>query len=235
MTDVEEQVREALARHADDAPPPVQLLHAVRAQSRRRRRRQRIAVAGGLALVVAAGVASYPAIAPDRGQQAAAAKVALAPGQLPTVTFPYTPPGVRKPFVGLEAGKPVLVSGQAFLTVADRKPGWRDEPLPLTPPFTFDLVPVGFTVDNMLPSVVTFAPPAVPVSAGFAGKIAVLLDEGSADGTDVTNEGTVFHKSLGDGRTLTIQVPGTVPLAGADLERFAAGIRPTAVAEVGHG
>jgi hypothetical protein len=235
MTEVEQQLREALARHADDAPPPVQLLHAVRVQSRRRRRRQRVAVAGGLALLVVAGVASNPTAAPDRGQQVAAPSVELAPGALPNVDFPYTPPGAEKPFVGLEAGRPVLVYRSAFLTEADRTPKWWARPLALTPSFTFDLVPLGFTMDNMLPSVVTFAPPDVPVSAGFAGKIAVMLDEGSKDGVDVTNEGTVFHRSLGDGRTLTIQVPPAVPLGGADLTRFANGVHPTGQARVGHG
>lgn len=235
MTDVEQQLRDALARHAEDAPPPVQLLHVVRVQSRRRRQRHRIAVAGGLALVAAAGVTYYPTVAPDRGQQVAAATVELAPGPLSTVTFPYSPTGIEKPFVGLEAGQPILISGRTFLTVADREAGWKDGSLPLTPPFTFDLVPVGFTVDNVLPSAVTFAPPGTPAGAGFAGKIAVLLDAGSANGTEVTDEGTIFRKSVGDGRTLTIQVPRTVPLAGADLERFAAGIRTTAVAEAGQG
>jgi hypothetical protein len=129
----------------------------------------------------------------------------------------------------------IRANGLDDQTLRDYLTGLADKPMAAHAPFTFELVPAAFTVDNIMPSAVTFAPPGVPADAGFAKKIAVLLDEGSADGTEVTGEGATVRRSLGDGRTLTVQVPATVPLTGTDLARFAQGISPTGAAAVGHG
>jgi hypothetical protein len=44
-------------------------------------------------------------------------------------------------------------------------------------PFAFKLMPSGWTVDNITPTVVTFAPPGVGPDSTFVDKIAVQLDE----------------------------------------------------------
>jgi hypothetical protein len=44
-------------------------------------------------------------------------------------------------------------------------------------PFAFKLMPNGWTVDNITPAVVTFAPPGVGPDSSFVDKIAVQLDE----------------------------------------------------------
>jgi hypothetical protein len=144
------------------------------------------------------------------------AAAAIVPGQVSTVTFPFTPtktlPGLGEPVVMLVGGEPTLqygpgAGGRAMsLTVTERPPagpdamsivhtrsgrqvviqatgGLDDQTLR---DYVNGLVPDGFTVDNVMPSAVTFAPPGVRADAGFTGKIAVLLEEGSASGTDVT-------------------------------------------------
>jgi hypothetical protein len=281
MTDVEERLRDALARSADDAPAPGQLLHLVRTQSRHRRRR-RAGVAGGLLLatatVAAVALTGYTGGSTDRdGPDVADGSVQLVAGQLSDVEFPFTPPrttpaGLGEPVVMLSGGEPMLeyTGGHGMsVTLSSRKPSdpgavvlpvrpgssvviragngltiqvlrkyvarFEEKPLVQQAPFTFQLVPAGFTVDNVLPSAVTFAPPGVAAGPGFSDKVAVLLEEGSADGTQVTAEGVTLHRSLGDGRTLTVQVPASVALTGADLARFAAGIKPTGAAVVARG
>lgn len=290
MIDLEERLRATLSAHAADAPPPRQLLHRVRAESRRRRRRRRAGTAGALilasAMLAMAGYATnwtgsggqYPArdgAAPGMAHTA----VRLVPGQPPAVAFPFTPrtspPGLGEPVVMLIGGEPTLqygpgVGGRAMtVTLSQRTPtdpgavvlpvrpgrsvviratehfdlktlrtyvsGFVDKPLAMAAPFTFELVPAGFTVDNVSPAAVTFAPPGVPPDAGFSDKIAVLLNKGSADGRRVTAEGVTVYRILGDGRTLAVQVPASVALTDSDLDRFAAGIRPTAAAVAGQG
>jgi hypothetical protein len=275
VTDVEARLRDALAAHADHAPPPRQLLHLVRQESRRRRRRRHagLVAALGAAVAVAVAVTGVSVVARERGgTDMAARSAALVPGPVSYVPFPFTPPSsAGKPTVMLVGGEPTLQYGlnAMSVTVSDKTPtdqgavvlpvrpgtsvvirttkplprqtlrdyvaGFEDRPLAMPAPFTFDLVPAGFTVDNATPSAVTFAPPGVAPSAGFDGKVAVLLDEGTADGTEVTAEVVILHRSVGDGHTITVQVPASVALTGADLARFAAGIRPTGSAAVGHG
>lgn len=274
MIDVEEQLRQALARHADDAPRSGQLLDRVRMQSRRRKRRYRAGVTSVVAIAAAVAAVALVSYEPDpaASEQPAAAPVRFAPGPLSDATFPFTPTmplaGSDDPVVALTGGQPtlryktgvdvtvgkpptdnaVVVLAKNSISVAIRsvKPiptgtlqvyvdNLLPEPMPLTPPFRFDLVPVGFTVDNVEPAAVTFAPPGVPPSAGFTGKIAVMLDSGSSDETTVTDDSLIVRRSLGDGRTVTVQAPVPLRLSEAELVRFAAGVHPTDRAEVGQG
>ncbi len=114
---------------------------------------------------------------------------------------------------------------------------FEEKPLVMAAPYVFDLVPDGFTVDNLTPSAVTFTPPGKAASPDFEGKIAVLLDADytGPEGTQVTDESVVLHRRLGNGRTLTVQVPAGMPLRDADLARFADGVHLGAAAQPGKG
>ncbi|GAA2635146.1 hypothetical protein GCM10010399_79870 [Dactylosporangium fulvum] len=126
----------------------------------------------------------------------------------------------------------------------------RADPLAAPAPFTFTLMPAGYTVDNITPGVVTFCPPGVPAGHAFTDKIAVMLDAveagsppsgtavrvGSRSGSLVkTAEATTLQVRLDNGRSLVIQSGGAATLSDADLFRFAAGITPTSAAEPGRG
>lgn len=124
-------------------------------------------------------------------------------------------------------------------------------PVPVTAPapFTFALVPDGYTVDNIGPAAVTFCPPDVAPDQSFAGKITVMLgvvedrspgrgvDVGGRPGTltDPVDGFTALQVDLGDGRLLVVQSAAPVPLPEADLIRFAAGITVTPAAIPGRG
>lgn len=296
MTDIEERLRETLARNAESAPRPGHLLHQVHVQSRRRQRRYRagiVGIAGGMALVTAAAgvvVAGYGEPA-ERGRNDPAAvapsgvlsnQVRLVPASSYAATFPLTPrkrlPALGSPVVMLLGGNPTLEYAQGAggaamsVTVTREKPvdvsvsrqvkadlwvGIRatgpigdaalreyasnldSQPMAPAEPFVFTQAPAGFTVDNVMPSAVTFAPPGTPAGDVFTGKIAVLLgataEDGQTDQIQTTDEGRMLRRDLGQGRTLTVQVPASLAMTDADLIQFAGGIRPTAAAAVGHG
>ncbi|WP_238008058.1 hypothetical protein KZZ52_04950 [Dactylosporangium sp. AC04546] len=114
-------------------------------------------------------------------------------------------------------------------------------------PFTFALMPAGWTVDNIMPTSVTFCPPDVLPGQGFTDKLAVMLNT-TADpsGTAVkvgTRGGWLHHQEdsttlevpLGDGRSLVFQLMGRATLSDEDLVRLAAGTAVTPDAEVGNG
>ncbi|BCB88292.1 hypothetical protein Psuf_056050 [Phytohabitans suffuscus] len=119
--------------------------------------------------------------------------------------------------------------------------------VPVVWPFTFAAVPPGLVPDVVSRSAVSFRPVGVPPSHGFTGKLTVLLSPtaevtpggspvavgartGWLSAGEVTSTLTV---DLGDGRTLAVQ--SQTGLGEAELVAFAAGVRPTAHAVVGHG
>lgn len=122
---------------------------------------------------------------------------------------------------------------------------------PMTQPGTlvFDLVPSGFTVDNIDPSTVTFCPPGTAPGTDFVGKLVVYLEDTQAtaqDGRLVTvgdrtgrihsaDGVTVLQVNDGTGHSLVVQVPTAFGIAQPDLLRFAAGIHPTAAAAFAKG
>lgn len=124
-------------------------------------------------------------------------------------------------------------------------------PQPMTQPgpLVFDLVPSGFTVDNIDPSTVTFCPPGIAPSADFLRKLVVYLQDGQAtvqDGLLVTvgdrtgrihaGDGvTVVQLNDNTGHSVVVQVPTALGIAQPDLLRFTAGIHPTAAAAFAKG
>jgi hypothetical protein len=124
-------------------------------------------------------------------------------------------------------------------------------PVPVTAPapFTFAVVPTGYTIDNISPAAVTFCPPDVTFDQSFEGKITVMLgvagERSAGRQVDVAgHSGTLtepvdgyltLQVDLGDGRLLVVQSGVRVPLPEADLIRFAAGITVTPSATPGQG
>jgi hypothetical protein len=121
-------------------------------------------------------------------------------------------------------------------------------------PFTFKLMPEGWTVDNITPAAVTFCPPGVTPSADFVDKIAVMLEEAPgteprssdvrADEVQVggvrgwlvdTGEGQQLQVPVEGDRSLLVQVGGAARLPVDDLLAFAAGIAVTPAAQVSRG
>lgn len=72
MTDVEDLLRNSLARHAGEAPTGPRLLDGVRERSRRRQRRVRVTGLAAAAVALAAVVTTTVAIVPDRPARAPA-------------------------------------------------------------------------------------------------------------------------------------------------------------------
>jgi hypothetical protein len=110
MPELEQLLRDSLAKHIDDAPAPTGGAVAyVRARARRRAWRIRAAAAGLAAAV--AGVATV-AVAPlVREPSVALAPGALVAGPLQVPSFPYAASdslGIGAPTVTLENGQPVL-------------------------------------------------------------------------------------------------------------------------------
>jgi hypothetical protein len=136
---------------------------------------------------------------------------------------------------------------------ADRLAGFAKtlQPVPVTTPapFTFALVPDGYTVDNISPAAVTFCPPDGAFDQSFVGKITVMLgvtgEQSPGRRVDVAGRpGTLtgpadgwisLEVDLGDGRLLVVQSAVRVPLPEPDLIRFAAGITVNPAATVGQG
>nr|BFE63385.1 hypothetical protein GCM10020063_079110 [Dactylosporangium thailandense] len=121
-------------------------------------------------------------------------------------------------------------------------------------PFTFTLMPSGWTVDDISPAVVTFAPPGTDPNAGFLFKLVVQLDEEpglqpklagpSTAGVRVgerqawlttTPEVQFLQIPVDGGRSLMLQVSPAAALPQDVLLRFAAGIGVTPSAQVSHG
>jgi hypothetical protein len=121
-------------------------------------------------------------------------------------------------------------------------------------PFTFRLMPGGWTVDNITPSVVTFAPPGVGPNSSFVDKIAVQLDESPGVEQKIQGPETVAVR-VGDrqawltttqeaqflqipvegGHSLLLQIDSKAALPQELLLRFAETIRVTAGAQVSQG
>ncbi|GAB3869941.1 hypothetical protein ACFPIJ_15000 [Dactylosporangium cerinum] len=124
-------------------------------------------------------------------------------------------------------------------------------PVPVTAPapFTFTLVPAGYTIDNVNPAAVTFCPADVAFDQSFVGKITVMLgvtgerspgrqvDVAGRPGTVTSSADgwTSLEVDLGDGRLLVVQSAVRVPLPEPDLIRFAAGITVNPTATPGRG
>ncbi|WP_327006317.1 hypothetical protein OHA72_02925 [Dactylosporangium sp. NBC_01737] len=124
-------------------------------------------------------------------------------------------------------------------------------PVPVTAPapFTFALVPDGYTIDNVSPAAVTFCPADVAFDQSFVGKITVMLgvtgEQSPGRRVDVAGHpGTLtdpaggylaLQVDLGDGRLLVVQSAVRVPLPEPDLIRFAAGITVNPTATPGQG
>ena len=119
---------------------------------------------------------------------------------------------------------------------------------PVVQPFTFRHVPANLTVDNVVPSMVTFRPVDVPPGAGTEFKLTVLLDErlAATPGRTVQvgqlrgvlrreRDYTILSVQQPDQRAVTIQVPPNITVTEPDLLRFAAGIRTTPAAVAGKG
>jgi hypothetical protein len=113
--------------------------------------------------------------------------------------------------------------------------------VPVRPPFVFDSIPAGLSLDTVTPAVMSFRPPEISPSDSFLGKLVVSLspqaqapvtapqvDIGSLKG-HVTKQpdATTVHVYLGDGRVLEIQSAAEVGLTDQALLTFAAGTHPT--------
>ncbi|MFG2037426.1 hypothetical protein [Dactylosporangium sp. NPDC048998] len=121
-------------------------------------------------------------------------------------------------------------------------------------PFTFGLMPAGWTVDNISAAAVTFCPPGVGPDPTFVNKIAVQLDDspgtepkysdGSATSVQVgtrrawlvtSSEGQVLQVPTDGGRSLLLQIGPKALLPLDVLLPFAASIGVTPAAEVSRG
>jgi hypothetical protein len=139
----------------------------------------------------------------------------------------------------VELSAPLPTTTTALIDYAD---GLADQPMTQPGPLGFDLVPSGFTVDNLDASTVTFCPPGIAPSADFGGKLVVYLEDGQAtaqDGQSVSvgdrtgrihsvDGVTVLRVNDGATHSLVVQAPTALGIARPDLLRFAAGIHPTA-------
>ncbi|WP_433214690.1 hypothetical protein ACQP00_04445 [Dactylosporangium sp. CS-047395] len=121
-------------------------------------------------------------------------------------------------------------------------------------PFTFKVMPAGWTVDNISGAVVTFAPPGVAPDQSFVDKIAVQLDEtpglepklagpetvpvdvgGRKSWLTTTPEGQYLQIPAGDGHSVLLQIGARAVLPPDVLLLFAAGIVVNPSAQVSHG
>ncbi|MEU7870229.1 hypothetical protein [Dactylosporangium sp. NPDC049140] len=121
-------------------------------------------------------------------------------------------------------------------------------------PFSFKVMPGGWTVDNISHAVVTFAPPGVAADESFVDKIAVQLDE--AAGVEpklagpetvavtvgdrrgwltTTSDGQFLQVPVEGGRSLLLQIGPRAALPTDVLLRFAAGIEVRPSAQVSQG
>jgi hypothetical protein len=348
--EIESRLRNALRRHADEAPPGAALLGAVTAESTRRRRLNRVAtLSAAAAVLVAIGAAvpfalrgtpaSGPPVVAEHPSAASPSGPALVRSTAPTlVTFPYTPPstaGYGAPLVMLTAGHPTLTQElpgsehrSATLTAYEARPAaptskavpaqttvhgaaataydwrysdddpqihltdlqrtlvWQDSsgtwltltrgpaagpvselvayaesltarPVQVKAPFVLQLMPAGWSVDNVSPAAMTLCPPDVRPDPSFVDKIAVELDEGpgtqpqSSDspGTTVapvtvggrqgwlttSPEGAVLVVPVDGGHSLMLQVGPRASLPTDVLVALAASISVTSAAQVSHG
>ena len=177
-----------------------------------------------------------------------------------------TPLAVRKKLGAIvDTGRPALVwsetPGQWLVVTSDSSSGGRsdllsvaealvDAPSAGVVPFTFAVMPDGYTTDNVDAYVVTFCPPGVTPSASFLGKIAVMLDDtststGTGDQVVVAGGRKAFLRAGSDavtlsipeggGRSLVVQDTMAVHLSQQDLLDFAGGIDVTSDAMAGSG
>jgi hypothetical protein len=152
----------------------------------------------------------------------------------------------ERPDQWVEIATPTSVPWEALTKYAT---ALTARPITRPGPFTFDLMPMNFVIDNISPSMVTFCPPGVAPSADTIGKIAVLLDadlmlartdravtvDGRAGWISTSDDSTVLRLDQGGGLILTVQLPARLRISEPELLRFAAGIQPTASAEPGQG
>lgn len=113
-----------------------------------------------------------------------------------------------------------------------------DRPFSRPGPFTFDLQPAGYSVDNVNARLVTFCPPGVAPDATVTGKIAVMLlgvqsmpsdartevVAGKRAWTDTAHGVTTIAIDQSDDQWVRIQVPIGLHVTETDLLRFAAGV-----------
>ncbi|MGI5247240.1 hypothetical protein [Dactylosporangium sp. CA-139066] len=120
-------------------------------------------------------------------------------------------------------------------------------------PFTFGLMPAGWTTDNIDGGVVTVCPPGVTPDPSYEHKLAVMLDEtagiepkfgnqavevqvaGRRAWLTSTDEGQTLQIPQPGGRSLLLQIAPEAALPRDLLLRFAATIEVTPSAQVGHG
>ncbi|WP_433056425.1 hypothetical protein [Dactylosporangium sp. CS-033363] len=133
---------------------------------------------------------------------------------------------------------------------ASLRPGLQKAPAP----FTFKVMPAGWTVDNISGAVVTFAPPGVGPDQSFVDKIAVQLDEtpglepklagpetepvlvgGRKSWLTTTADGQDLQIPAEDGRSVLLQIGAKAVLPPDVLLLFAAGIVVNPSAQVSHG
>jgi hypothetical protein len=127
-----------------------------------------------------------------------------------------------------------------------------EEPIPINPPFTFDLVPGGADPVEVHRNVLSFTPPVADEPEGVVtGRVRVELfrreDGETSDPGEITTEFRVgigepitvgdrdgellgddtVHVFLDDGLLLEVTASGTLSMSQEDLVRFAAGIYVT--------
>ncbi|WP_432985699.1 hypothetical protein [Dactylosporangium sp. CA-233914] len=146
--------------------------------------------------------------------------------------------------------EPVAADGELIAYAEQVRPG----ALKAQAPFTFGLMPKDWTVDNIDPAGVTFAPPGVTPDASYVDKIAVMLDESSGAEPKITDaptvqvtvggrrawltetaDGQLLQVPVEGGRSLLIQIGAKAALPPEALLRFASEIAVTPAAQVGHG
>jgi hypothetical protein len=151
----------------------------------------------------------------------------------------------ERPDQWIEVRAPATVPVPALVSYAA---GLVAEPQTVAWPFTFDVIPLDLTVDNVTPGAVTFRPAWVAPDAAFVNKLTVSLADTSSGlfGRQVSIGGQPGWLSTGPGATtiqveqgqhkvVEVQVWNTIAASTDDLLRFAAGIRPTAAAQTAKG